>query len=308
MTTTVAPEQDVAALAAVVEHPSLADEFETWQGRVRDAWEDPFHPRELTWIARDGGTPVGFALAYVLPSTPAPFGMVRLGVLDAYRRQGIGTRLLRAAQHALDTRTGIHEWSLNAWVPNAAAQGLAERNGFRRARTFWLMERPRGAGSPAGARLPDGIELRVFDGGDAGLRDFTGAYNDAFAQHYHFVRTGVDDARAIAGRAGFPADGLALAYRDGACVGFCRNELMSGRGEIAVLGTVPAARGLGLGRALLRWGVAWLQSQDSPRITLLVDGENESALELYRSEGFEVARTRQVWSMPAPDRGAEPSS
>jgi ribosomal protein S18 acetylase RimI-like enzyme len=31
-------------------------------------------------------------------------------------------------------------------------------------------------------------------------------------------------------------------------------------------------------------------------VTLLVDGENENALRLYRSEGFEVARTRAVFS------------
>jgi ribosomal protein S18 acetylase RimI-like enzyme len=30
-------------------------------------------------------------------------------------------------------------------------------------------------------------------------------------------------------------------------------------------------------------------------VTLVVDGENEGALRLYRSEGFEVTRTRRLW-------------
>jgi ribosomal protein S18 acetylase RimI-like enzyme len=30
-------------------------------------------------------------------------------------------------------------------------------------------------------------------------------------------------------------------------------------------------------------------------VRLVVDGENETALELYRSERFEIADTRQMW-------------
>jgi ribosomal protein S18 acetylase RimI-like enzyme len=30
----------------------------------------------------------------------------------------------------------------------------------------------------------------------------------------------------------------------------------------------------------------------------MVDGENDSALGLYRSEGFETVRIRMVWSRP----------
>ena len=30
-------------------------------------------------------------------------------------------------------------------------------------------------------------------------------------------------------------------------------------------------------------------------MTLLVDGDNEGALALYRSEGFAVSRTRRIW-------------
>ena len=80
MSLTIAPEIDLESLAAVVEHRSLQEEFEPWQGRVAAACEDPFHPAELTWIARDQGAPVAFALAYVLPSTPGRFAQVRIGV------------------------------------------------------------------------------------------------------------------------------------------------------------------------------------------------------------------------------------
>jgi mycothiol synthase len=153
-------------------------------------------------------------------------------------------------------------------------------------------------GSPPPVVLPDGVTLRTFDGSEEMLRDWNAAYNDSFAQHYHFVRTVVDDERAFTHKPHFRPDGLVIAYRDGRCVGFCRNELLERRGEVAVLGTTNDARRIGLGRALLRWGVNWLEAQGT-LVTLLVDGENEDALQLYRSEGFHVIRTREAWSLEA---------
>jgi ribosomal protein S18 acetylase RimI-like enzyme len=79
-------------------------------------------------------------------------------------------------------------------------------------------------------------------------------------------------------------------------VGYCRNARFGEAGEVALIGVVPEARGIGLGRALLRWGVQWLASQGVEPLYLMVDGENEGALRLYRSEGFGVARTRIHWS------------
>lgn len=69
-------------------------------------------------------------------------------------------------------------------------------------------------------------------------------------------------------------------------------------GEVHSIGVAPEARGVGLGRALLRWGVGWLQRQGAPAVRLVVDASNESALGLYHSEGFEVTRARRIWERP----------
>ena len=295
MPLTVAPEAHLDSIAALVSHPSLMAEFELWQGRVASAFEDPFHPRDLTWIAREDGVAVGFALAYVLPSTRDRFGMIRIGVLESHRRRGIGSRLIELAIPAVRAYApDCGELSIQSWVPNDAATGFAARHGFGHARYFWLMERPRGVWPIV--ELPAGIQLKLYDGSEEALADWNEVYNASFARHYHFVRSSIEDARQLASRPEFRRDGLVLAYREGRCVGFCRNELMDHRGEIGVLGTVPEARRIGLGRALLRWGVAWLEAQKAPQVTLLVDGENEDALALYRSEGFGVVKTREVWS------------
>src|ERR1051325_7423145 len=108
----------------------------------------------------------------------------------------------------------------------------------------------------------------------------------------------LEHAHKLVESPGFRADGVLLAYRQGRVAGFCRNELHATRGEVGTLGTVPAARGIGLGRALLRWGVGWLERESTLPVTLMVDGANDGALALYRSEGFAVTRTRHAWMRP----------
>ena len=94
-----------------------------------------------------------------------------------------------------------------------------------------------------------------------------------------------------------------MAWRGRRCVGFCRDSLLPEYGEVDVLGVRPEAQGAGLGRALLRWGVDWLQAENARHVRLVVDGENEAATALYRSEGFAVLATRETWI-----RGAAPGA
>ena len=128
------------------------------------------------------------------------------------------------------------------------------------------------------------------------------AFNDSFAEHDHYSPSTVEDVINIAEGDLFRPDGMMLAYRGEECVGFCRCTIYPQRGEISVVGTIKAARGIGLGRALLRWGVRWMEGQGAKRITLFVDGENENALRLYRQEGFVVERMRRRWTKPGSAR------
>ncbi len=54
-----------------------------------------------------------------------------------------------------------------------------------------------------------------------------------------------------------------------------------------------AARGQGLGRALLEAATAWARAQGALRVQLLADRENAEALDFYDRLGF--GRTRMVW-------------
>jgi mycothiol synthase len=235
----------------------------------------------------------------MLPSNESPWVMLRTAVSAPFRRRGIGTRLFDAQVAMLPERMPeCREISFSAYEPCPEVAGFADRHGFEKVRHFWLMERP-----TEGLRAPEwplGIETRVFDGSPRALKDWNDVYNASFARHYHFVPSTVELCRVMAEAPGFIADGLLLAYDGAGCVGFCRDEVHATSGEVGSLGVVPSWQGRGLGRALLRWGSRWLLDHRALPLTLTVDGENETALGLYRSEGFEVVKTRPVWSRAIP--------
>ena len=288
---------DLDAAHAIVAHDSLVSEFD----RVADVrglesmLMDPHVPRESLMMARLDGVPAGLSYAFLVKDTEVPWAMLRIAVPAPFRRRGVGTRLLEALierMRAVEPRIG--EWCLGAYEPCFEAQAFAFHHGFQRARTFWWMQRA--DASLAEPVWPDGFTLRTYAESASGLEDWTLVYNRSFMRHYHYVPTNIDIARTFVTMPVFDPAGLLLAYRDGRPLGFCRNEVVPGRGEIALVGVDPDARRIGLGRALVRWGARWLKSKGVERAALMVDGENESALTLYREEGFEIARTRAVWS------------
>jgi mycothiol synthase len=283
--------------------PSLAAEFDTLadEAGLADAFADPYAREELAWLARVDDEPAGFSLGFLLPKADGGcWSMLRLGVVMPHRRRRVATALLERASAALRPTAGprLCEEMLAAWVPNLDAAGFAACHGFSHARWFWAMKRgPLPCPRPV---WPAGIVTRMFDGSEGMFADWTDIYLRSFAGHYHFVAGTIEDTRRLAALSSFRAEGLVVAYRGSHPVGFCRNGVRGKVGEVELLGVAPEARGIGLGRALLRWGVRWLELEGVGTIELRVDGENETALALYRAEGFTAARTRELWGRVPP--------
>ena len=302
-------DEDRGTLEALLRDPALVDEFDALlePSFLERKLTDPLRDRGATLIAKWNGEPAGFCITFVLPRAEGGvWAALRIGVPGRFQRRGIASALLAAARRDLERRPiagGLDEIVMSAWQPNEAAAAFAARHGFRYARSFWKMERPsEGRSEPV---WPTGVSVRVFDGSEQAIVDWNHAYNASFAEHYRYVPSTLEHARQRAKDPNFLKEGLALAYRDGRCVGLCRNERVGNEAEIGVLGVVPEARGIALGRALLRWGVAWFAERGDTHVTLRVDGENESALGLYRSEGFAVVRTRDLWAVAAAGAEAE---
>ncbi|NOT34175.1 MAG: GNAT family N-acetyltransferase [Candidatus Eisenbacteria bacterium] len=293
---------DLETLRALIAAPEIVEQFDAFAapGALEQKFADPHLAASCVRLAFEDERPIGFALAWLLPQAPIGWAMVRGGVLEFARRRGIATRLVEAVFAAIEAHPGaarIRDVTGAAWLPAPAAEALAKRLGARFDRAFWMMERPLEAPAPI-VEWPSGIATRSFDGTMPMAKDWNDVYLESFAQHWRFVPSSLDETLELTRGPRFDPADLRLAYRGAACVGFCRLERHANRGEIAVLGTAPAARGIGLGRALLRWGVARLQAGSTQPITLIVDGANENALRLYRSEGFSVMRTRHVWVRP----------
>ncbi len=289
--------RDRAALHALLRHPSLEGEF-GWlldNGELHDPLRHPYGDPAGVWVGEVEGALAGFAMMLRLASKRGDWTAVRVGVRAPFRRRGLGRALVEQVLGRLRA-TGVAATAtvcVSHWLPGETAPPFARHLDFEHDRYFWTMERM--TRTPPPIRWPAGIETAPFDFSDRGFQDWNDSYNVAFADNALSPTSTVEACRRLAETAPFDPSGMVLAYRSGRCVGFCRNALLPGYGDVDVLGVVPEARGIGLGRALLRWGVAWLLSRQAPRVQLTVDGENQAALALYRSEGFTVARTRQIW-------------
>src|SRR5262245_28169698 len=96
--------EDLPLLHSIIRDPSLSVEFEHLQEDTgfQDLMADPFLPPELRWIATHDGVPVGFAFSFLAPSHEGSFAMVRIGVVERYRRRGFGTALLATSTSTLE--------------------------------------------------------------------------------------------------------------------------------------------------------------------------------------------------------------
>jgi mycothiol synthase len=65
--------------------------------------------------------------------------------------------------------------------------------------------------------------------------------------------------------------------------------------EIAYIGIVPKARRQGLGRELMLKTLVEARVAEVQQLTVCVDSRNEPAIGLYRSLGFELYDTREVY-------------
>jgi mycothiol synthase len=117
-----------------------------------------------------------------------------------------------------------------------------------------------------------------------------------FAHHAEQGSVTHADLEQLESEAWFLADDF-LILRDGATedgaamIGYCWVKIEPGTaedssGEIYVLGVSPDRQGEKLGGLLLEAGLARMRARGIHKADLYVEGDNASALSLYRSRGF----------------------
>lgn len=221
-----------------------------------------------------------------------------------YRRRGHGTRLV----HAGRVIAGRHDLGhLRLWAPRRLPGPIAflERNGFRYDSSMWLMRLPPEAEVPPSA-FPADVVVRWYERGtdDAAYVELA---NDAFRDHPSPLEFTIERVRHVHALPGFdPSTILLAASADdrATLVGFVRvvpftDDAGRPTGDLGSIGLRPAWRGRGVGRELLRWGIADLRGRGAGDIWLSVEGGNDVALRLYERTGFVRHVEWPHWTVPA---------
>jgi mycothiol synthase len=213
-----------------------------------------------------------------------------LTVHPDHRRRGHGRRLALAALEIVRSQ-GLADLILYGPADHPAAAAFIDALGFRYHSSLWRFELPRSV-EVAGPAFP--VEFRVRPYSDADLDAFVELANDSFVDHptpMSFPHTAVAH---VHGLPGFDPGHILLVADggDGPLIAWTKTELSIGddsarRGTIALIGVLPAWRGRGLGRELLRWGIDHLRGAGAETIDLAVEAANDRALGLYRRTGFE---------------------
>jgi mycothiol synthase len=286
---------DLARLQAEVDRARAAGEFR--------GSSDP----EAAFFVRMAGREPG-AIGVAVEADGALAGFISpefkvVVVRPDRRRRGIGRALVELGAD-IERERGRPNVLLGVLPADTVALAFLGATGFAYHSTVWDLDLPPDA-VVVPAAWPAGHLARPFDR-SSDVERWVALFNAAFADHATPLQL---DPALIAADLDDPAiedaDTLLVEEVESQeLIGFCATapDRVEGEvrphGEIWAIGVRPDRQGRGLGRQLLRWGVARLRSLGVRDVRLSVNGRNEHALGLYESEGFARRRTRDRWARP----------
>ncbi|MFY7065281.1 mycothiol synthase [Nocardiopsis changdeensis] len=274
-------------------------------------------------VVSEDGRVVGFAFVERGEDEPDSGEVV---VDPAHRGRGHGTALLHSV-HRDAGANGVRVWA-HGRTPQAVA--VAEEDGWRAVRELHKMRMPlrdiaaEEKGGPRTApelpppvlrpQVADRVEVRAFVVGQD-EQAWLDTNARAFAHHPEQGRLTLDDLLQREVEDWFDPNGFFLATgKDGRVAAYHWTKvhadgagLTDGEpvGEVYVVGVDPQWQGTGLGRALTLEGLRHLRDAGLPWVHLYVDGDNEAAVRLYTSLGFEIWDTDVMYAPPEEPPGEE---
>ncbi|MCU1593099.1 MAG: GCN5-related N-acetyltransferase [Frankiales bacterium] len=226
---------------------------------------------DLLWW--DGDRLVGFLGSYAF----GPPDLELAGMVDpSHRRRGIGSELLSEGLR-LSARRGYARALL---VATSAGRDFALAKGgvLSHSEHFLVLGE-----TPVGAPVEPAVTCRQAELSD--VEEIEALLTRAFGQ----------PARDVAGRLTTSQEQTLVVERDGTTVGTVRLSRFEGVAAVYGFAVDPCVQGQGIGRGVLARWCRQLRDEGYERVTLEVAVDNESALGLYLSTGFERSATENYW-------------
>jgi mycothiol synthase len=253
--------------------------------------ERPFTPAEMAaflhdshcWLAQDDQNIVGYAAVTPAPGLPGDSDL-RGGVLPAYRRRGIGGKLLQAALNGL-TAVGLNRTSGAVDELDSPLAQFLTKQGFtldhEEATLLWT---PPPAFAPP--RWPDGFALTRYPLATA-VTHFRALYEASFHPHRWYQPYETAELTAILQEDGRSPDELIFLEHEGRPVGsIWAQPLGFGDWQIEPVAIHPDYQRRGLGRALLQAGLLEASAQGVSEVVIALWRDNKAAYRLYQQVGF----------------------
>jgi ribosomal protein S18 acetylase RimI-like enzyme len=234
-------------------------------------------------LAWDGASLVGFMGLYG-PGAPQ---IELAGMVDpAHRRRGIGSRLLDVALE-LSAAAGAPEPLLIVPRQSAGGRALAERRGARPDHSEHALVL---RGEPTDGPRDPQLSMRVAERRDVPAIMALMSSGFGFAPPDTAERIAEEHVRSF------------VFEREGRVIGTLRAQLDGDAAGVYGFAVDPHWRGRGIGRDALRRTCRDLRERGARTVGLEVETENDRALHLYTSLGFEPVITEDYWAIAAPAR------
>ena len=292
-----APEQDLPALARLLTEIETIDRDgeDTSEEYLRAslAWPN-YRPATDVWVAESQGNLVGYGLALEQPSQRCTIYVV---VHPEQRRKGLGSELLEST---LDRAREFGAGNILVYANerNLGSDLFLKHHGFQEVGSSGSLKLLSGLEMPA-AEFPEGFTLKRYSEVNDPLI-LLKALNESYLGmwgHQHNDDPSEEERRSPRFLQYYSADDILLLFDEkNSIFGICSLKPQGKReseGEWSDLldgpGIIQEFRGQGYQRPMVLAGIEHLRKKGNRPITLEFWGDNQEALHIYRSLGFEMA-------------------
>jgi mycothiol synthase len=306
---------DCERIHSIIQRSNDFDDVD-WFVNVDDViryFEHPhnFDPQQDALFVQVGSEPVGYIeVGWRRESEGRLIYHLEAFLLPAYRRKGIGTAMLKAAEARLRTiaadHTGDEPRVFRAWAEETETGKIAllEGAGYEPARYFFEMICKSMDELPS-APMPQSLEIRPAT--PEHYRPVWDALSDAFRDHWSYTPPAEEHYQRWLKNRRFQPQHWVIAWDGDQVAGTILNYIdpeenkarQRKRGYTEDIGVRRPWRRRGLARAMLVRSIQLIRQEGMDEAALGVDTKNPSgALRLYESVGFKPERNVMAYEKP----------